>query len=108
MRKLSSVAAGVFGGALLLCASSAQADTLLLLIDPPGQTATPHALDFTATATTTTTTISIGGYDFPAVEYVSEISVTQKNGGANLLGSTWAPTPAASGTFATPLNDGTS
>ncbi len=97
--------AGVIGGVALLGATSAQAVTLLSLVNPPATTGTTYDLDLTATAATTT--ISIGGYWPFAYEYVSHNSVTL-GGGANLLGGTWAPTPAASGSNDGFFDDGTS
>lgn len=106
MSKLSSVVAGVIGGAFLFEASSAVADvnTLLYLDNPPNQTQTSYDLGFTATASTTT--ISFAGNQRPAVEFVYDINVTQ-SGGANLLGSTWTYTPAPPGGLARTLADGT-
>lgn len=108
MDRLFSVKAGVVAAAALLGATAARADTTLLsLIDPPHQMGTSFVLDFIATAATTT--ISIGGYEHPGIEYVSDINVT-RGGGANLLGLSgtpacppacpWTFTPAASGSEA--------
>ncbi len=105
MGKLSKAIAGVIAAAALLGTSSAQAVTLLSLIDPPGQSGIRYDLEFTANAATTT--IWIGGYDLPAYEYLTDISVTL-NGGQNLLGGTWRLTNAAAGSDAKTQSDGTS
>ncbi len=104
MGKLSSAMAGAIAVAALLGTSSAQAVTLLSLIDPPAQAGTSYNLEFTANAATTT--IWIGGYELPAYEYVTDISVTL-GGGENLLGGTWTLTKAASGSDAKTQSDGT-
>ena len=86
-------------------ASSAKADVTLLSLDnPAAQTGVLYDFDFSAT--TATTTISFAGYQHPAVEFVYAISVTEKNGGANLLGNTWSYEPAASGGGAKVLASG--
>ncbi len=99
-------------GAALLEASSAQAGvtgvTLLTLTDTSALFTKEYNLDFTAPETSTTT-ISFQGYNMSDFEYVYALSVTPLNGGANLLGSTWTKTPAASGSYAyqtTPLEFG--
>ena len=106
MRQLMPLTACIFLGAASLGASSARADvTLLSLINPTDQTTTHYSFDLTATATTTT--ISFGGYQKLDFEYVSEISVTP-NAGGNLLGPAWKFRPAAVGSDAWTLPDGTS
>ena len=104
MRRLRLGVAGIIGGLAFLGASSAQAVTLLSIINPAGQTGTPFELDFTADAATTR--ISIGGYQNLAYEYASNISVT-RDGGANLLGAAWTLEQAAHGSDAKTQNDGT-
>ena len=105
MGKLSAATAGVIMAAALFGVSSAQAATLLSLIDPPGQTGTMYDLIFKANADTTT--ISFGGYQTSAFEYVSGMSVTH-GGGTNLLSTAWTLTKARC-LEATPrlLSDGT-
>lgn len=101
LKTLSSAAAILIAGMLLLGASSARAVTLLSLVNPLPTTDTPYDLFFTATAPTTT--ISIAGYDDPAFEYVWGVGVTL-GGGATLLGESWVFTPARSGSEATEGN----
>lgn len=100
-KTLSSAAAVLIAGMLLLGTSSARAVTLLSLINPLPTTDTPYDLFFTATAPTTT--ISIAGYDDPAFEYVWGVGVTL-GGGATLLRESWVFTPARSGSEATEGN----
>jgi hypothetical protein len=84
----------------------ASAETLLSLVNAPGQSYTPYSLSFIATGPTTT--ISIGGYQKPQSEQVSSIGFFLDGAGANLLGSTWVFTAAASGSDAATYYDGTS
>ncbi len=104
MRTLSSTIAGVLSAMVVLTAPAAHAVTLLSLSDPPNQTGTVYDVAFTATDSITT--ISFGGYQQFAYEYLSEISLTQ-GGGQNLLGGAWIFTPAAIGSNAQTVNDGT-
>ena len=104
MRTLSSAIAGVLGAMAVLTAPAAQAATLLSLSDPPNQAGTVYDVAFTATDAITT--ISFSGYQEYAYEYASGISLTV-GGGPNLLGGAWVFTPAALGSDAQPVNDGT-
>ncbi len=83
-----------------------RAGILLDLIDAAGQTDTPYALSFTASDSTTT--ISIAGYQIPAEETSTDNGLFLGGAGPNLLGSTWVFTPAASGSLAFTINDGSS
>jgi hypothetical protein len=106
IRALSRVVAAVLGAAVFFSSSFAHAATVLLSIaDAPTQTGTPYEVSFTTTSTSAT--IEFSGYQKFAYEYVSEISVTL-NGGPNLLGDAWAKTPAAFGSDARTVYDGTS
>jgi hypothetical protein len=98
MRKTLSATAALIGTVALLGASPARAVTLLSLFNSPTTTDTPYDLFFTATAPQTT--ISIAGYDDPAFEYVFDLAVTLGRG-PNLLGQSWAFTPARIGSEAT-------
>jgi hypothetical protein len=86
------------GGMAVLGASPARAVTLLSLVNPRTTTDTFYPLSFSATASSTT--ISISGYDDPAFEYVWGVSLSL-GGGPNLLGESWAFTPARLGSEAT-------
>jgi hypothetical protein len=106
MRELSSMLAGLIGGAALLGASSAQATvTLLSIVNPPGQNNQEYVLGFSPSDTTTT--ISIAGYQEFAYEYVSHIRVTS-NDGPNLLQTFWSSVAAGKGSDASMVKDGTS
>jgi hypothetical protein len=96
------MAAGILIGA----AASAQATTLLNLEDPLGQSNTPFALTFTAGSASTTVTFE--GYQVPAGETAGHIGLFLNGTGPNLLGQTWAFTPASSGTDTSQSSDGTS
>ncbi len=83
----------------------AEADVVLLdLEDPASQVNTAESLPFTATAASTT--ISFLGYEVPAFLTARDINLTLTGGGPNLLGLTWAFTPAPSGSSANQFNDG--
>lgn len=84
----------------------ASGETLLSLTDAPGQSFTPYSLSFIASGPTTT--ISIGGYQNPQSEQVSNIGLFLGGTGANLLGNAWIFTAAASGSDAATYSDGTS
>jgi hypothetical protein len=105
-RIMKSLGLAVVAFGLMIAASGqAQASLLLSLTDAPGQMNTPYT--FTLTATDTTTSFSFAGYQVPSFEDASMISVTT-GGGSNLLGATWAYTPAASGSDSYTYPDGTS
>jgi PEP-CTERM motif len=93
-------------GLLIGAMGQARAGTLLNLIDPPAQSDTPYVLSFTASSSSTT--ISIGGYQVPAFEQVTNNGLFLDGTGPNLLGGTWAFTPAASGSDSSTFYDGTS
>jgi hypothetical protein len=88
---------------LLFAPAILRADTLLDLLNPPNQRNTPYSLTFVAGAATTT--ISFEGYQVPANESATDISLTT-GASANLLGRTWIFTPAASDSDAAQFNDG--
>lgn len=91
--------------ALSLCgAGQAMAGTLLDLVNPAIQSNTPYVLLFTAGAATTD--IQFEGYQLPAYETVTDISLTTSGGGGNLLGQTWIFTPAPAGTDTSQYDDG--
>jgi hypothetical protein len=90
----------------LMLATAHAATTLLSLTDAPTQSDTPYALPFLATDSTMT--VSISGYQPPSWEYVTDIGVTLSGSTTNLLGSSWFFLPAAKGTYAMTINDGTS
>jgi hypothetical protein len=89
-----------------LLATAAPAATLLSLTDAPSQSDTFFALPFLATDKTTT--ISISGYQPPSWEYATDISVTLSGSTTNLLGSSWFFLPAAQGSYAMTIDDGSS
>jgi PEP-CTERM motif len=101
MRRSTPLMACMMVGAVLLAGSSAKAKVtlvpLLSIANTSALFAKTYRLPFTATETSTT--ISFQGYNMSDFEYVDPISVTSA-GGANLLGSTWTKTPAASGSYA--------
>ena len=104
MRRSVPLIACIMAGAVLLLGTSAKADvTLLQFINPSGGDPTHYEFDLIANAATTT--ISFQGYQTNDFETVSGISVTH-DGGPNLLGA-WTFTPAAQGTDAEQLDDGT-
>ena len=77
----------------------AHADTVLLdLEDPAGSTGTPISLPFVANSTLTK--ITFEGYQVPATLSVNDISLALTGGGPELLGMTWAFTPAPHGSGA--------
>lgn len=91
--------------ALMLCgAREAKPNTLLNLVNPPGQTNTPYSLNFIAAGTTTD--ISFAGYQAPFREWAEDISLT--SGAGNLLGATWifAPFDPLDTVDASQFNDG--
>ena len=90
---------------LALCgAGRAKADlNLLTLINPPVQSNTPYSLSFFATGPNTQ--VSIGGYQLPSFEQVTDITLTATGGSGNLLGQTWNFVPAASGSLANQYDD---
>jgi hypothetical protein len=102
----SAAIAAVLGLGVIGAATSARADTLLSLINPPVQTDTPYALTFTATESTTI--VSLSGYQLPYIEVAGDNGVFLNGGGPNLLGQTWVFTPARSGSSASQQSDGTS
>ena len=69
-----------------------KAGVLLDLEDPSNGTT---SYSFTLTATANTMDISFSGYNLPSFNGVTSIELT--SGGPNLLGTTWAFTPAPSG-----------
>ncbi len=93
-------------GELVWATGQARADILLNLIDPPAQSDTPFALSFAASDSTTT--VSIGGYQVPEFEQVTNNGLFLDGTGPNLLGGTWAYTPAPSGGDSSTFSDGTS
>ena len=93
-------------GAALLISASAQAAVLLNLVDAPATSNTVYNLSFVASDTSTT--ISFGGYQVPGSEQAVQIGLVLNGAAANLLGSTWSLTPAASGSSTFTFNDGTS
>jgi hypothetical protein len=79
-------------GALMIYGSgTAAADTLLDLVNPPGQSFTPYTLNFIAGETTTD--ITFAGFQGPGELNADDISLTLTSGGGNLLGETWTYTP---------------
>jgi hypothetical protein len=96
----------VVAGAALLTSASAQAAVLLNLVDAPATSNTVYNLSFLASDTSTT--ISFGGYQKPGSEQAVQTGLFLNGAGANLLGSTWSLTPAASGSSTFTFNDGTS
>jgi hypothetical protein len=84
---------------------SAQATTLLDLVDAPDQVNTPYNFDITATSSSLT--VSFGGYQVPGTQLVNYISLSTI-GGTNLLARNWAFTPAPSGSWAYEVDDSTS
>jgi hypothetical protein len=95
----------LMAGFASLAAASADATTLLDLVDAPDQVNTPYT--FSITAASSSLTISFAGYQVPAVELVNYISLST-GGGSNLLGRTWAFTPAPTGSLAIQADDSTS
>ena len=93
-------------GELVWATGQARAGILLNLIDPPAQSNTPFVLSFTASDSSTT--VSIGGYQVPEYEQVTDNGLFLDATGPNLLGGTWAFTPAASGSDSSTFSDGTS
>jgi len=89
-------------------ASAAQADTLLNLIDAPGQTNTPFSLPFTVSSLAAAVELTIAGYQVPSFEQTTQIGLFLNGIGPNLLGSNWDFEPAPSGSNATTFNDGSS
>ena len=92
--------------ATLVGASAAQADTMLNLIDVPGQTELAFSVPFIPS--TRFTEISIAGYQVPAFEETTQIGVFLNGTGRNLLGSNWIFIPAPRGSNAFTFDDGTS
>jgi hypothetical protein len=88
-------------GAGVLAAASANASVIFDQVNFSGEQS------FTAsfTATSGDTAVAFFGFDVPAEEDVFGISLTT-NGGGNLLGQTWAFTPAPTGSEATQANFG--
>jgi hypothetical protein len=84
-------------------ASAAQADTLLSLIDAPGQFVT-ISLNFFASSSLTT--ISFAGYQVPSTENAAQIGLFLDGTGPNLLGMSWVLTPAPNGSDAIENGDG--
>jgi hypothetical protein len=105
MRNLALLTATL---ALALCgAAPAMAATLTLLdlTNSPDQALAPYELTFVATAASSD--ISFAGYQLPADETVSDISLNDiSTPGPNVLGQVWNLTPAASGSQASQFNDG--
>lgn len=93
-------------GLMIGTAASARATVLLSLINPPTQTYTPYSLSFTATGSSTT--VSIAGYESPRYEVSTDNGLFLGGAGPNLLGQTWAFTPAAADSYGIQGNDGTS
>jgi hypothetical protein len=100
----------LFGVAAMMSASffsagSSTATVLLNLINAPVQSSTPYSLPFVAVDSTTTVTIE--GYNVHAFEYSESNGVFLGGAGPNLLGPTWEFTPAADGSAAGQIDDGT-
>jgi hypothetical protein len=93
--------------ALALCgAGHAMAGSLTLidLINAPVQALNPYNLAFIATGTSSD--ISFAGYQVPADETASDISLNDTSTpGPNILGQVWSFTPAASGSHASQYSD---
>jgi hypothetical protein len=93
--------------ALALCgAGHATAGTLTLLdaINAPVQALAPYNLTFTATAASSD--ISFAGYQVPADETATDISLNDTSvPGPNILGQVWNFTAAASGSHASQYSD---
>lgn len=83
----------------------AHAATLLELVDAPAQRETPMALEFLAESAAVT--LSVGGFQVPSIEIVTQNAVTNTSGGLNLLGPSWTFTSASAGSFAGVGDDGT-
>src|SRR5271155_5222511 len=98
--KVLAVATLMAGG---LLANPVNATTLLSFTDAPVEDV-DYTLQFRATATSTS--LSVGGYQLPNDEYVSD-NVVSTGGGPNLLGGEWDFTPAALGSFSFAYSDGT-
>jgi hypothetical protein len=79
--------------------------TVLSLTNSASQLATPYSFAFVASDTTMT--MSIGGYQLPSFENVTDVAVTQGDTGRNLLGSRWTFTAAAQGSDAFTFKDPT-
>jgi hypothetical protein len=108
MKKLVSTAAviAITGIGLLTGAPApARATTLLSLTNPAAQRATSYSLSFTATGQLET--VSIGGYQDPSFEQVTDVGLYHNGAGANLLQQTWNFTPAAAGSSSMQYPDGT-
>jgi hypothetical protein len=100
------VTAGASAATLFLASASAQATVLLDLVDAPSTANLVYNLAFVASDTSTI--ISIGGYQVPGSEQTVQNGLFLNGTGANLLGSPWTLTPAASGSLTFTFGDGTS
>ena len=92
--------------AFALCgAGHATAQTLLDLVNAPGQTNTPYDLTFTAGSTASD--ITFAGYQVPSFENAEDIDFIDTTAGStNLLGQNWNYAPAACGPDSSQTNDG--
>lgn len=93
-------------GLMIGVAAPARATVLLNLINPATQTNTPYSLSFVAGSASTT--VSIEGYESPYQEESTDNGLFLGGAGPNLLGQTWAFTPAAADSYAIQYSDGTS
>ncbi|HEX3115787.1 MAG TPA: PEPxxWA-CTERM sorting domain-containing protein [Bradyrhizobium sp.] len=94
--------------AVLLASGSVQATVLLNLVDAPATPGSGTVFNLEFVASDTSTIISIGGYQVPGFEQTVQNGLFLNGTGANLLGSAWNLTPAASGSLTFTFNDGTS
>jgi hypothetical protein len=88
-------------GAGVLAAASANASVIFDQVDFTGT----EGFSVSFAATSANTTVAFSGYDVPEEDEVLAIGLTT-SGGGNLLGQTWAFTPAATGSNAAQGNDG--